>query len=99
MRTFGELIQSDKPTLVDFYATWCGPCKLMVPVLKELKEKTGNKLTIVKVDVDQEQDAARKLGIQGVPTLILFQNGAIKWQQSGVMSAQQLLKLLQPFIG
>lgn len=96
--TFNDIIHSDKPVLVDFFATWCGPCKMMSPILKELKSKLGDDVTIIKVDVDKNPEAAQALSVQGVPTLIIFQKGAIKWRQSGVVSAQVLQQVLQPFI-
>lgn len=98
MRTFQELIQAEKPVLVDFFATWCGPCKMMAPVLQQLKTTVGDAVTIVKIDVDKQPQVAQQFGIQGVPTLMVFQKGAVKWRQSGVVSAQQLQQILQPYI-
>ena len=98
MSTFKEIIQSEKPVLVDFFATWCGPCKMMTPILKQLKEDLGNAVTIIKIDIDKEPQAASALGIQGVPTLMIFQKGRQKWRQSGVLDARQLKHVLQPFI-
>ncbi|MDR8389635.1 thioredoxin [Aliifodinibius sp. S!AR15-10] len=91
---FMELINGDTPVLVDFYADWCGPCKMMKPILKDLKKRLGDKVTIIKVDVDSNQQAAMKYQIRGVPTLILFKNGEIKWRQSGVVQAAPLEKII-----
>src|SRR5688572_13885405 len=97
MSTFAELISSDKPVLVDFFAEWCGPCKMMTPILKEVKSAMGDEVTIIKVDVDKNPQAANAYQVQGVPTLIIFQKGQIKWRQAGVVQAKQLQQLLQQF--
>jgi thioredoxin 1 len=85
-----EIIQSNTPTLVDFFATWCGPCQQMAPELDKLKVKMGNSVRIVKIDVDKNQEVAAKFKIRSVPTLLLFKNGEILWRQAGGMDAKSL---------
>jgi len=97
MESFAQKINSSKPTLVDFHATWCGPCKMMEPILKSVHQKLGGKITFLKVDIDKNQKAANAYQVTGVPTLILFHNGQIKWRQSGVVSAQALEDTLRRF--
>jgi thioredoxin 1 len=96
--SFAQLVQSETPVLVDFSAEWCGPCKMLAPILSEVKKRVGDKVKIVKIDIDKNQSLANSLNIQSVPTLIVFQNGETKWRQSGVMTAVQLENVLQKYM-
>lgn len=93
--TFETLVDSETPVLVDFFATWCGPCKMMAPILTELKQRVGENASIIKVDVDKNPQAAAAYHIQGVPTLVLFKKGKVLWRQSGVVPARELEKLIE----
>jgi thioredoxin 1 len=97
-KSFSDLINSEQPVLVDFFAEWCGPCKMMPPILKQVKDAMKDAITIIKVDVDKNPEAAQAYQVQGVPTLILFQNGNIKWRQSGVVPAKQLEQVIQKYV-
>jgi thioredoxin 1 len=92
--SFSDIIKSNTPTLVDFYATWCGPCKTMSPILEDFKSKLGDKVKVIKIDVDKNPKAAAAYQVRGVPTLVLFKGGQIKWRQSGVVMAQELIKIV-----
>ncbi len=95
--TFNEIIQSEKPVLVDFFAEWCGPCKMMAPILKDVKKELGDAVTIIKVDVDKNTKAAQDFQVQGVPTLILFKKGKALWRQSGVVNKSGLVGVIKKF--
>ena len=94
MSSFNEIIQSDKPVLVDFFATWCGPCQMLGPILTEVKNNLGERISIIKIDVDKNQAVAAQYQVRGVPTMILFQNGKQLWRQSGVLSKEDLIKVI-----
>ena len=95
MNSLKELINSEKPLIVDFFAEWCGPCKMQTPILKETKDKLGDQVRIIKIDVDKNPLVAQQFQVQGVPTIILFKKGEIKWRQSGVVPANTLIQLVQ----
>ncbi len=98
METFNDVISGNQLVLVDFFATWCQPCKMMHPILEQVKSTLGNKLRVIKIDVDKFELVASQYQIQSVPTLILFKNGEILWRQSGAMPKAELMAVLDPFI-
>ena len=94
MSNFDTIINSEKPVLIDFFATWCGPCKTLAPILKQVKDSMGERISIIKIDVDKNQQIALKYQVRGVPTMILFQNGKQLWRQSGVLSKEDVIKVI-----
>ena len=95
MSKFQELISQDKPVLVDFFAEWCGPCKMQAPILEDLKKRVNDQATIIKIDIDKNRAVATNCGIRSVPTLMIFTYGEIKWNQSGVFPAEVLERLIK----
>ena len=98
MANFQDIIASDKPVLIDFSAEWCGPCKMMPPILKQVKDALGDQVTILKIDIDKNPQAASALKVQSVPTLMIFKNSEAKWRQSGVVQAGQLQQIIKQYI-
>lgn len=98
METFNDVISTNQPVLVDFFATWCGPCKMMHPILEQLKTALGDKLRIIKIDIDKNQAVANQFQIQSVPTMILFKDKKILWRQSGAMPLNALQDVISPFL-
>ena len=94
MSKFSDLINGDTPVLVDMFSEWCGPCKTMAPILKDVKSKVGDNVKIIKIDVDKNPQAAEKFQVRGVPTFILFKEGKLLWRQSGIIPADQLVELI-----
>lgn len=93
--SFKDIISSEKPVLVDFHADWCGPCKMLAPILKEVKDELGDTIRVIKIDVDKNQSLAAKFQVRGVPTLLLFKSGKQVWRQSGLVQKKDLVQILQ----
>ncbi|MRX66198.1 thioredoxin [Maribacter luteus] len=93
--SFGDIINSDTPVLVDFFADWCGPCKMLAPILKDVKSELGDSIKIVKIDVDKNPSIASKYQVRGVPTMLLFKNGKQLWRQSGVLQKRDIVQIIQ----
>ena len=98
MNKFQDIIAGDTPVLVDFFAEWCGPCKMIKPVLEELKKKMGNKIIILKIEIDKKISLSSEYRIQSVPTLVLWKQGEIIWRQSGALSLNELEQVLSSYI-
>ena len=94
MSKFSEIINQEQPVLVDFFAEWCGPCKMMAPVLKQVKDAMGNRASIIKIDVDKNQMLASKYQVRGVPTFMLFKKGKMVWRQSGVIEKNEIIRII-----
>lgn len=98
MAKFSDIINSEQPVLIDFFAEWCGPCKMVSLIIQEVAKETSGKVKVIKIDVDKNQALASKLGIRGVPTLMVYQNGKQKFRQAGVLQKQQILEILNPLM-
>ncbi len=95
MKTFHDIINSETPVLVDFFATWCGPCQMLAPILKEVKDSLEDQISIIKIDVDKNEQLSAQYQVRGVPTMMLFKKGKQLWRQSGVLSKEQIIKIIK----
>lgn len=95
---FSDIINSETPVLIDFYADWCAPCKMMPPILKEVKSNLGERIKIIKIDTEKNRQVSVKYDIRSIPTMVLFKEGKVLWRQSGVLPAPELLKILEQHI-
>jgi thioredoxin 1 len=98
MSDFNELINSDKPTLVDFWAPWCSPCRMMIPIIDQTKTELGDKANVLKVDVDKNKELSIKYGVRGVPTFIIFKNGEVVWRRSGIIPKKLIEDKISEFV-
>ncbi|QFZ53694.1 thioredoxin [Oceanihabitans sp. IOP_32] len=96
--SFNDIIHSETPVLVDFHANWCGPCKMLAPILKDVKSELGERIKIIKIDVDKNQSLASKYQVKGVPTMLIFKNGQQVWRQSGVLQKNQIVEAIKPHL-
>lgn len=92
---FDQLINGDRPVLIDFHAEWCGPCKMLAPIIKEVSRAINGKVRVIKIDIDKNQDLAQKYQIRGVPTLVLFKNGKVVWRESGMKTKTQIINAIE----
>lgn len=96
--SFDKIIDSETPVLIDFFADWCGPCKMLAPILTQVKSDLGDKIKVIKIDVDKNQSLAAKYQVKGVPTMLLFKNGKQVWRQSGVLQKNDIIKVIAPHL-